>query len=313
MQCIEVILKGAFQQKHLTMGIQAARSFYLPPPPNKRQYLGDFFELWLGLFQSTVLGSNIYLNVDVAHKAFPERYDSLVDMLNKMTEEYRCDVRSAINSMKRHLSGMDVVYKTPNREGTKRIYKFMDLVGAADRERFKDKDGRQFTVAEYFKTQNYLISRPDLPCVQLGNSIKSIVVPMEHCSLPDRQAINRKCTEEQTRNVIKIAATSTDTRKTKIMALLDQIKHNQSPIIRGFGLEVDSDFAKVQARCLAAPTIEYANNKLIQVRNGVWRGEGMPFLIPESANKWAILNANQRTRNDELNELAASVSSSDSN
>lgn len=89
--------------------------------------------------------------------------------------------------------------------------------------------------------------------------------------------------------------------------MLEQIRHNQSPIIRGFGLEVDAHFAKVQARRLTAPGIVYGNNKQVEVRNGAWRGEGMPFLIPESANKWAILNVNQRTRNDELQELAASV------
>lgn len=91
------------------------------------------------------------------------------------------------------------------------------------------------------------------------------------------------------------------------MALLDKVKHNQSPIIRGFGLELDMNFAKVKARCLVAPKIEYSGNKMVEVKNGVWRGEGMPFLIPESANKWAILNANERTKNDELQDLARIV------
>lgn len=91
------------------------------------------------------------------------------------------------------------------------------------------------------------------------------------------------------------------------MALLDKVKHNQSPIIRGFGLELDTNFAKVQARCLNAPKIQYSGQQLVDVKNGVWRGEGMPFFIPESANKWAILNANQRTRNDELQDLARCV------
>lgn len=91
------------------------------------------------------------------------------------------------------------------------------------------------------------------------------------------------------------------------MQLVNQISHNRSPIIRGFGLEVDMNFAKVNARCLMAPKIQYAQNKSAEVRNGVWRGEGMPFLIAESANKWAILNTNQRTRSNELQELAGSL------
>lgn len=122
------------------------------------------------------------------------------------------------------------------------------------------------------------------------------------------QAINKKCTENQTRKIIRFAATNTDLRKEKIMKLVTQIAHNQSPIIRGFGLQVDMKFAEVPARCLDPPRIQYDKNKLVDVRNGVWHGEGMPFLIPESANKWAILNTNNRTRTNELQDLALAVS-----
>lgn len=185
LQCIEIILKGAYQQKHLEMGIQAARSFYLPPA--KREYLGDFFELWLGLFQSTVLGAQIYLNVDVAHKAFPKRYASLLDLLDQIQDERRINLSSALDGMETHLSGLDVLYKTPGNAGKMRVYKFMGLVGTPNQERFTDMNGRELTVAEYFGEQNYPIRWPDLPCVKLGNTIKSITVPMEHCSLSDRQ------------------------------------------------------------------------------------------------------------------------------
>lgn len=185
LQCIEIILKGAYQQRHLEMGIQAARSFYMPP--RTREYLGDFFELWLSLFQSTVLGSQIYLNVDVAHKAFPERYASLVDLLNQIEREYKCDQRYALDDMRSHLSGLDVIYKTPGNAGQMRVYKFFGLVGTPVQERFTDANGREVTVAAYFREQNYPINYPNLPCVKLGNTIKSITVPMEHCSLSDRQ------------------------------------------------------------------------------------------------------------------------------
>lgn len=91
------------------------------------------------------------------------------------------------------------------------------------------------------------------------------------------------------------------------MELIDQVKHNQSPIVRGFGLEIDANFAKVQARCLNAPKIVYGKNNVVNVRNGVWNGQGMPFFIPESANKWAILNLSNRTKNDQLQDLARMV------
>lgn len=122
------------------------------------------------------------------------------------------------------------------------------------------------------------------------------------------QVINKKCTENQTRNIIRFAATSTDVRKQKIMDLINQIKHNQSPIIKGFGLSLGTDFVKVPPRLLDPPKIQY-KNKTLQPQKGVWRGEGMEFLVPKyTATKWGILNTNFRTQQNELNDLAGQVS-----
>lgn len=118
--------------------------------------------------------------------------------------------------------------------------------------------------------------------------------------------INKKCTENQTRNIIRFAATSTDERKKKIMDLVNQIRHNNSSTIQGFGLGIDTNFTKVPARQLEAPKIQYGNRTLVPSR-GVWRGEGMQFLMPERATAWSILNTNFRTKQNELNDLAQMV------
>lgn len=123
--------------------------------------------------------------------------------------------------------------------------------------------------------------------------------------------VNKKCTETQTRNIIKFAATSTDVRKTKILNLLNQIRHNNSPTIRGFGLGIEADFAKVPARLLDAPGIQYGNNRVTRPLKGVWKNENMQFLMPEAATEWSILNTNFRTRQNELDEFARMVSLGD--
>lgn len=91
------------------------------------------------------------------------------------------------------------------------------------------------------------------------------------------------------------------------MKLLKQIRHNESPTINGFGLNVDDKFVSVPARQLEAPNIEYANKKLVPVLKGVWKGESMPFLIPESAKQWGILNTSSRTPRNELEDLIRMV------
>lgn len=189
LQVLEVILKGAYHQEHLRNGISAARSFYLPE--DRPEYLGDYFELWLGLFQSTVLGYQPYLNVDIAHKAFPKRYNSLVDLVEDIKRESRNvrDDRGLYEELRKHLKGLDLIYVTPGNASQKRVYKFLDLDKKPNEVRFKDDQngGKETTVAEYFQQRKFLIRRPDLPCVKIGNSIRPIIVPMEHCELPSTQ------------------------------------------------------------------------------------------------------------------------------
>lgn len=91
------------------------------------------------------------------------------------------------------------------------------------------------------------------------------------------------------------------------MDLVNQIRHNAAPTIRGFGLGIETAFTKVPARLLDAPGIQYGDGKKIKPSKGVWRGENMPFLMPQSATAWSILNTNFRTRQNELEDLARMV------
>lgn len=79
--------------------------------------------------------------------------------------------------------------------------------------------------------------------------------------------INKKCTENQTRAIIRTAATSTDLRKQKIMDLLGQIAHNRSPVIRGFGLGIDADFVKVPARQLGTIHFKIQNINIFLIHS----------------------------------------------
>lgn len=91
------------------------------------------------------------------------------------------------------------------------------------------------------------------------------------------------------------------------MNLLNQILHNNSPIIAGFGLKLENDFTKVPVRRLDAPKLQYGNNKIVTPAKGVWRGENLEFLMPRNDVKWAILCTNHRTQRRELEEFAGMV------
>lgn len=169
-----LILQCAFQQSHLR-GVQAGRSFFLQPTGN-RYDLGDFFELWLGLFQSTVLGGCPYLNVDVSHKAFPKRYDNMAQLAREVGND---------RALAEHLRGMDIVYNRPGNAG-KKIHKFLDVDNTPERCMF-ELNGQRISVLQYFRQIGYTIQNPNLPCLRIGGQTNSITVPIELCSLSDAQ------------------------------------------------------------------------------------------------------------------------------
>lgn len=186
-------------------GIQGGRSFFLPPTKG-RQYLGDCFELWLGLFQSLCLGKIPLINVDVNHKAFPKRYNDLTDMLRDMERDeqekrardrrnqggpqFRIDLnrpldRFILNAVENFLKGLEICY-TNTKTGVQRIYKYMSLERSPDQVTFS-LGNQQTTVLKHFQNTGRKIQYPALPCIKIGNSLNNQIVPMEFCSIFNKQ------------------------------------------------------------------------------------------------------------------------------
>lgn len=188
-QCIDIILKDTY---HLSNGVQVGRSFFTYPT-GRPFNLGDFYELWTGLFQSTVLGSIPYVNVDVAHKAFPQAIDivPLIEGMYRDNRYARGDInspldRSVADQLQQHLRGLRIIYKMPGGDASEKGYKFMGLGNIPGAEMFTS-DGKKLSVLEYFKSRNYNIKFPNLPCLKVGSSIKSILLPAELCRIPPGQ------------------------------------------------------------------------------------------------------------------------------
>lgn len=174
--------------------MQAGRSFFIPDAPGTRIYLGQYYELWKGLFQATVLGDVPFLNVDVAHKAFPKKYQNMLKLIEDINRDmkFNTDFRRPLESrvlfeLRRHLSGMDICYKAPGAVDGGKIYKFSGVVERPADIRFTV-DGTETNVFQYFQNrQRGSIQYPEMPCLRLGNNIRNISVPIEFCSLSDAQ------------------------------------------------------------------------------------------------------------------------------
>lgn len=118
----------------------------------------------------------------------------------------------------------------------------------------------------------------------------------------------KKCTENQTRNMIREAATSTDIRKQKLIDILRKIDPNRSTTVQQFGLQVDTKFAEISARILDAPCLEYGSGRTAQPNLGVWRAENMPFITPMNATVWGVLVLDGRTQRNAVDDFCKAVS-----
>lgn len=180
----------------MTNGVQVGRSFF-PRPSGRPKDLGDFYELWTGLFQSTILGRIPYVNVDVAHKAFPtpmpliEIMGALKRQMDEANSRYRGGNQNAPSlseQLQRHLKGLRIVYEMSGNAGvvSYKSYKFLSL-GQQPAKEFFTVDGQETSVLEYFANKGVEIKYPQYPCIKAGNSLRSIALPPEFCHIPAGQ------------------------------------------------------------------------------------------------------------------------------
>nr|CAD7397522.1 unnamed protein product [Timema cristinae] len=308
-QAVDIALREAAANKF----VQVGRSFFTAPTGGRIISLGDGLEMWYGFFQSAILGWKPFINIDVAHKGFPVAQN----VVSLMAELCKCSQQDLTRNLRpynqedinKYLKGLKVDYVLPNQPSSKRCYRVNKLVGAANKTTFSF-DGRTITVAEYFlKEKRLKLDYPDLPLLHVGsqNRENPIYVPAEYCTIVKSQVIIKKMNETQTANMVKVAATSAEDRKRKIMEALKLVNFNSSPTVKEFGFSISDQFTKVDARILNPPTLTYKENKPpITPFKGVWRAS--EFLTGSELKDWVVLNLNGRyTRDDDLRNFGTEV------
>lgn len=309
-QCLDVILRTVFKPAVArNQATAVGRALYFAPLSGQRIDLTEGLELWLGLFQSAVLGRrSLYLNVDVAHKAFPSAI-SVLDVLASFERDGR--VPSRLNKwqedqLNNYLKMLSIAYR-PNPNQPAKTFGYNGIVQPANRAVFVDEDGKKMTVEQYFQQKkNIRLRYPDLPCLHVGSRVRNIYLPLEFCEIPAGQATNKKCTPNAVAAMIKYSATSTDERKRKIQNLLGRINYSQTGEIREFGIGVeDNKFQNVEGRIINPPQIKYRDGT-VTPRSGVWNGKA--FLETQGEQiKWAVINCDDRTSSQTIQELKRNI------
>lgn len=107
--------------------------------------------------------------------------------------------------------------------------------------------------------------------------------------------------------MVREAATSTDFRKKKIQEILDKIKYNDAAAVKGFGLSVDGQFAKIPARILNPPMLEYGKNQTVLPSRGAWRAENLDFIVPKNIINWGVLIFDKYTQRSQVEAFCRTV------
>ncbi|CAH0387529.1 unnamed protein product [Bemisia tabaci] len=290
-QAIDVILRAAPLASRALPIVPVGRNFFIEDRP-RIVSLGGGLELWNGFYQSAILNWKPFLNIDVAHKGFPEP-KPLIELYQEV-----CGIQSLDQTpypiqkdrFRGFVTTLQIDYSLPGNSSSKRTHRIIGIGKCTRDLRFPLKDdGPEISVDEYFRTvKNYRIKYSNLPTVQVDPAAKNIYLPMELCSLKSGQVLHRKLDEKQTAVMVRKAAQPPEVRKEKILRAIQMAKYNQSPVVKDFGIEVNETMASVDARILETPSVEYAKPKQIIPRLGVWNaGE---FLRSQALSNWFILN-----------------------
>lgn len=150
--------------------------------------------------------------------------------------------------------------------------------------------GTKYTVAQYYKTRklswratssasyiltfaagyNYTVE-PNLPVINAGTKDKPIYIPAEFVTIKAGQAVRRKTTPEETREMIEFAVRSPFANATSIATLGRQsLGLGSNQVLDAFNVTVGKNLLSVHARELPTPSIQYQGQKTANVFEGSW-------------------------------------------
>ena len=102
------------------------------------------------------------------------------------------DLRRELDSRTRQelestLRGLTLIYKIPGSSTEPKKYKFNGFKDPPNKLTFRNAEGQSMTIEKYFQTKKYQIQFPYMPCVWIGNTVKTIYVPAELCRIAEGQ------------------------------------------------------------------------------------------------------------------------------
>jgi hypothetical protein len=217
-------------------------------------------EAWTGHYTSVhATEKGLCLNIDTTVTAFYQSIP-LIEMISKVLNlrdprdlEKAITMKHNQDLLRKPLTHLRVkVDYVTDKERAYTIAKLGTL--PASKHMFTIGDTKQeISVADYLRQRyNVRLKYPQLPCVltQRGDAL-----PIEVCTILPNQKYKGQPDERALADLIKVAAARPDIRRKDTEAGFQMLQLNQSPLMKSYGIEIDTNMVKVKARILDSPTL----------------------------------------------------------
>lgn len=266
--------------------------------------IGAGIELWRGYFQSIRPSvGRMLVNVDIS-TAMMYRSGRLIHLALEFLRERPDNVNAllpgrGLNEQKRRnlqkfLSGCRVDTESAGGKKLRRTITKISKEGA-DRIRF-DMDGRQISVADYFRTQrNRPLQYPQLPCIEAGT--KGGLIPMELCTVLPGQIMRKELPSDKTADMVAFSTKKPQERLSSIIDGLSVLNYGQSEYLRQFNMQVKPNPVEFQGRVLNPPVLRYgagSKDPKIAPRFGAWNMIDKKFYQPKPVPTWIVVTFDDR-------------------
>ncbi|KAF8603575.1 Piwi-domain-containing protein [Ceratobasidium sp. AG-I] len=277
-------------------------------PHNSRSFFTDIesrgigggIDLWRGYFQSVRMGvRTMLMNIDISTGVMYTP-GPMIPICQAILENSSTDALvpgQGLNdhdrlSLQRFFTNVwfTTSFKDKNGRVSDRpqgLKKITNL--SAANYKFKLSDGKETTVAQYFRTLGVQLQYPNYVCIETG---KGAAFPIELCSIIPGQMMRRQVPSHLTEDILGFSKMRPDQRLHSIIAGHSVLRYDQSEYMHQFGMTVSQTPELCSARVLPAPALNYgpgSRSKQLTPANGSWNMRHQKLYKPASVTGWAVV------------------------
>jgi eukaryotic translation initiation factor 2C len=273
--------------------VEVGRTFY---SDHGAVDLGGGAQAWRGFYQSIrMTQGGLAVNVDESFTPFWMQGSALE--LVKATNRGQLP-RDAMGWRRAGKELHSVRVKAQHTGISYRVFGFSPQ--GADRTMFRDRAGTQVSVAAYMLSEyGRTLGQPGLPCARV-HPRRDIFVPLELLSVCAKQRRAKAMSPAQTTQMIRIAALKPDARKQSARGSIAGARYNEDATCRAFGMAVNPQLVKVQARVLPTPDLEYGGGQRLRAANGSWNMARNKMFLGSRLQYWIVVQVGRYMRQDDL-------------